>query len=482
MSQQMREFDLNIEQVLEHWTVVFALREIIANALDEHALTKTREPQIIKDDSGSWHIRDFGRGLKYEHFTQNENQEKLDNPEKVIGKFGVGLKDALATFNRHDIHVLIQSRFGDITIGKANKHGFEDISTLHALIQPPSVSDIVGSDFILQGIKDEQMAEAKDLFLKYSGDEVLETTKYGMVLKNVKNRAARIYVNGLSVAEEENFLFSYNITSTTTSLRKALNRERSHVGRSAYTDRVKSLLLACSSSNVANTLTNDLQNFETGRSHDELQWVDVQLHACRILNSNEDVIFLTSEQLLNGGSLVTSARNDGHRIVVIPETIANRLQSIKDIEGNTIRNLDEYRQEYNDNFHFQFVPYEQLSIQEKSIYQFTDQIIALTGYSKSHVNEILISETMAINQSSVETLGLWVPNEKRTIIKRSQLKSLSQYAGTLLHELAHAITGADDFSLTFENGLTDLLGKIVESSLQTKSKTGFLSKLLSIKK
>ena len=31
-----------------------------------------------------------GRGLKYEHLTQNENQEKLKNPTKVIGKFGVG--------------------------------------------------------------------------------------------------------------------------------------------------------------------------------------------------------------------------------------------------------------------------------------------------------------------------------------------------------------------------------------------------------
>ena len=34
-------FDLNIEKVLEHWTVAFAIRELIANALDEQALTGT---------------------------------------------------------------------------------------------------------------------------------------------------------------------------------------------------------------------------------------------------------------------------------------------------------------------------------------------------------------------------------------------------------------------------------------------------------
>ena len=42
----MREFDLNIERVLENWTVAHALREVIANALDEQALTETRDPEI----------------------------------------------------------------------------------------------------------------------------------------------------------------------------------------------------------------------------------------------------------------------------------------------------------------------------------------------------------------------------------------------------------------------------------------------------
>ena len=89
----IRKFDLNIEEVLEDWEVYHAVREIIANALDEHALTKTKEIEI-KNENGDYIIRDFGRGLRYEHLTQNENKEKLSHPELVIGKFGVGLKDA----------------------------------------------------------------------------------------------------------------------------------------------------------------------------------------------------------------------------------------------------------------------------------------------------------------------------------------------------------------------------------------------------
>jgi DNA gyrase/topoisomerase IV subunit B len=92
-----KKFDLNIEKVLEDWEVFHALREIIANALDETILAGTKKDiYIYKDEFGDWHIRDFGRGLKYIHLTQKENDEKV-NSSQIIGKFGVGLKDALAT-------------------------------------------------------------------------------------------------------------------------------------------------------------------------------------------------------------------------------------------------------------------------------------------------------------------------------------------------------------------------------------------------
>lgn len=86
-----REFDLNIEKVLENWSVAHAVREIIANALDEQILTDTQEIKIYKDEENNWHIRDYGRGLKYIHLTQNENEEKLSHP-RLIGKIWCGLE------------------------------------------------------------------------------------------------------------------------------------------------------------------------------------------------------------------------------------------------------------------------------------------------------------------------------------------------------------------------------------------------------
>lgn len=226
-----KPFDLNIEKILEDWEIYHAIREVIANAIDEQQLTGTSEIQITKDRDGNWHIRDFGRGLKYEHLTQKENAEKQLNPN-IIGKFGIGLKDALATFDRHNVTVLIKSKYGDITLGRLKKHGFEDIKTLHAYILPPSYRDIAGTEFILKGISDKDIEKAKDLFLKFSGELTLENTRYGHVLRK-KTETGRIYINGVKVAEEENFLFSYNITALSEAIKKALNRERSNVGRTA---------------------------------------------------------------------------------------------------------------------------------------------------------------------------------------------------------------------------------------------------------
>ncbi len=58
-----------MEKVLEHWPVAVGLREFIANALDEQVLTGTAEPTITRGKGGEWSIRDFGRGLRYEHLT-----------------------------------------------------------------------------------------------------------------------------------------------------------------------------------------------------------------------------------------------------------------------------------------------------------------------------------------------------------------------------------------------------------------------------
>jgi hypothetical protein len=463
-----REFDLNIERVLEHWTVAHAVRELIANALDEAALTDTDEPVIAKDEAGRWHIRDVGRGVRYEHLTQNENVEKLTNADKVVGKFGVGLKDALATLDRHDVGVRIVSRHGSITTARTHKHGFDDITTLHAVIEPPADPAMRGTDVILDGVDDAAVAEAKGLFRRYAGDRELESTPFGWVLERPAGGAARIYVNGLRVAEEQRYLFSYDITSPTKALRTALNRERTNVGRTAYTDRVKSILLAASSPDVANALADDLSRFASGTWHDETQLVDVGVHACQVLNALDRVVFLTPDELSAAREVVDRAEGDGFRVIVVPTRIRAKLKGLTDINGDPIVDLGRFREQWNESFAFTFVGPNQLSDDERAVYERTDDILALRGGRPARVREVAISSTMRLGApGSAEALGVWEPAASRIVIKREQLASLERYAGTLLHEVAHAVSGTPDVSAGFEEALTGELGGVARQALES---------------
>ncbi len=460
-----KPFDLNIEKILEDWEVHHGLREVIANALDEQLLTNTKDIEITEDSSGNWHIRDYGRGLRHDHLTQNENAEKLSNPN-MIGKFGIGLKDALATFDRHDVKVFIRSKHGDITLGRVQKHGFEDVKTLHAYISPPSDPKFTGTEFIFHGVTREDVEKAKDLFLKFSGEASIEGAKYGDVLRK-KGKNGRIYINGVKVAEEENFLFSYNIISITEAIKRALNRERSNVGRSAYSERIRAILLSCSGKEVAQALTDDLKNFDAGTTHDELKWMDVQEHAVKILNSLEKVVFLTPNQMITETMMVDEARAAHYKIVTIPENLRERIHGSVDVAGNPIRDLGQFVTEYHESFQFKFVNPRELKESERKVFDKTDEILRLIGGKPRIVKEIKVSETMRKKLGSfVEDDGLWEAGSGRIIVKRSALRSLDKYAGTLLHEASHALSGADDVTRDFELKLTDVTGTVASAALE----------------
>ncbi len=365
--------------------------------------------------------------------------------------------------------VVINSKFGEITLGRAEKHGFEDIRTLHAYVSPkPSDPNFTGTEFILQGATDGDIEKAKDLFLKFSGETSIEKTKYGEVLEK-KSKNVRIYVNGVKVAEEENFLFSYNITLVTEAIRKALNRERSNVGRTAYSERVRSILVSCGSKGIAQALADDLKSYDSGLMHDELKWLDVQEHAVKILNSVEKVVFLTPSQIISETMMVSEAKEAGYKIVTIPENLKERIRSLTDVSGNPIRDLGQFVTEYHESFEFKFVDPNDLNLSEREVFELAEEILKLIGGRPKVVKEIRISETMRKNLGSfVEDDGLWEPTEGRIIVKRSVLNHLDSFAGTLLHEVSHALSGADDVSRDFELELTKVTGFVASEALKHK--------------
>ncbi|MFI8619224.1 hypothetical protein ACIGHN_27375 [Acidovorax sp. NPDC077693] len=453
-----KSFDLNIEQILENWEVRHGIREVIANALDEQILTGTA-PVLIEKRGSVWFVKDGGRGIRYTHLTQNENQEKLDSPF-VIGRFGIGLKDALATFERHGVKALIRSRFGTISTHKSAKHGFGDILTLHAIIEDPLDPTFVGTEFEIKGVEDKEMEAAKALFLKFSDEELLATTRFGQIISRSSGPGA-IYINGVKVAEEANFLFSYNITLLSAAIKKAINRERSHVGRTAYSDSVKKILLASTNGEVARKLAEDISRFQLGEMHDELAWIDVQEHAVRILNAQEKVLMVTAYEAMSFPDLIDQARQSGNTILTIPENLRAKIADSVDLEGNRMVDLTQFTETYNDSFSFDFVEVETLGSQERKILETTTFVIEAFGGRPAKVAAIKISNTMRPDlMSSSQTLGCWDPSTSSIVIWRPQLNSFEEFSSVLIHELVHAKTGFSDVTRDFENALTTTIGDL----------------------
>lgn len=464
-----KEFDLNMEEeLLEAWEASDGIRELLANALDEAALSATEEPDIYQDDQGRWHIRDYGRGLAHQDLTQGEDDEKLKNPDKVIGKFGVGLKDALAVLYRQDVNVTVHSPYISFTVEQASKAGFDDVETLHAVIRQTEHPNLNGTEIILDGCTEEDIERAKQNFLNYTDATLLEETRFGEVYEP-SDDSASIYVTGLKVATEEDFLFSYNITNTTKKIRDALNRERSNVGRTAYTSRVKKILQACESEEVAERLVDDLERVQKGTNHDELSWKPVQVHAARVLNAQSEVMFVTAEEQGMMKDLLERARGDGKRVVTVPDSTREELSSTSDIEGGEIRDVEVFRNEWQESFEFDWVEESDLDQREMEIWELKDEVLTLVGVD-DRIDEVRISETMRSLDDGWKAAGLWEPENQRIIIKRDAMVSKSRFVGLLLHEAAHAKNNATDQTREFEGDLTDFLGITGTAAIEGKDR------------
>ncbi|MFN7614161.1 MAG: ATP-binding protein, partial [Phycisphaerae bacterium] len=352
-----------------NWEVEHALREIIANAIDEQLISSTREIEIVRDAKGAWHVRDFGRGLRIEHFTLNENQEKLKSIQGVIGKFGVGLKDALATFHRRGIGVQIRSRFGTFRLKQEHKHGFQNIQTLHVEYDDNG-TDFEGTDFVFSGVTDVDVSRAKSLFLRFAGEELLETNPYGQILK--RNAAsARVYILGVLAAEEPNFLFSYNLTNLTETMKKRLNRERLHVGRTTYADRVRAILKSSAAESVKIALVNEVQNRAIGQSCDEMGWIEISQKALTLMHERRNVAYLTERELHTSPGMLDAAKRDGYQVVVITDHQKAKLTEQAMAGGTQVRTLDAFGQQYNASFDDTFVGLAELTQVERSVFERT---------------------------------------------------------------------------------------------------------------
>jgi hypothetical protein len=191
----------------------------------------------------------------------------------------------------------------------------------------------------------------------------------------------------------------------------------------------------------------------------------VAVHACRVLQTTDDVVFVTPRQI--GTAAVAYARDDGYRPIIVPEDIAKALRSVTDLDGRPMFDLRAFQEEWNESFTFTFVESDELSVPERAILELLEPLLALADIDPADhgVSEIRISETMRLGEGDAQVVGVWDPGAGQIVIRRDQLETPEAFCGTVLHELEHAISGAGDVTFAFEDALTGRLGTLANRSL-----------------
>ena len=155
------------------------------------------------------------------------------------------------------------------------------------------------------------------------------------------------------------------------------------------------------------------------------------LHACRVLQTNEKVLFVTAWQMAGDTAQLRYARDDGYRNVVVPEDIARSLGGLTDLNGRPLVDLDRYRNEWNDRLSFTFIEASAMTSAEQGAFGRTREIVALADVDLARrKTAVLISETMRLNETGNPVLGVWEAAERRIVIRRGQLSGLALYAAT----------------------------------------------------
>lgn len=194
------------------WTMVSALRELLANMID----TKTDYTFYYDDNKGYGVIEDKGTGLPLRAFVFGGTSKS--NDLSSIGQYGEGLKMALLTALRNDKKISIQTMGYGVEI--ESKYSNEYESSLMVLSFNDNSREL-GTHIRVECTK-EEWDDAIDLFLQFK--EGYQKLDNGLYLPG-----GFISILGVKTEEKPNLRFSYDLDDKTLT-----NRDRNAIKAKAF--------------------------------------------------------------------------------------------------------------------------------------------------------------------------------------------------------------------------------------------------------
>lgn len=336
---EIDSIDLNIgETYLTDWSVGMALRELIANAIDE---TSDREINTEKLSDLKWKIENKGSEIQPENFLIKEGIKA--NEKGKIGKFGIGLKDSIAVLMSNGIIVkVITSEYVFHAIYNVKSKIVKEKS-INIKVNK-SNSKFVGTQVVLENCEDIYMDEAKEYFLKYRGEySKVSETRYGDILiESNKKYNGTIYFNGMKIASENTFLYSYNIKLEDEELKKGISRERNQVSKDVYMSSVKRIIKLLENKKDKDTLNEYFKKIYRSRDGSltgELIYKEVQIRIFKYLAYNKinAIIFPVNKSSSMIALYRGVSKNPTHKIIVLNDKYYKYVEDCLElVESNMI--------------------------------------------------------------------------------------------------------------------------------------------------
>ena len=176
---------------------------------------------------------------------------------------------------------------------EAHKHNFDAITTLHVEHEPATMRAAPTSSCEAPVLWTSMRPRRSSFVLAtraVSRPRVRGDPPRGEALR--ASTSPGVFAN-----EEPNFLFSYNVTSLTTAMKKRLNRERLNVGRTTYAERVKVILRSAQWMRCYEALADQVGARARGEQCDEMQWTEIAHRALNLFHERERVAFVTEQRL-----------------------------------------------------------------------------------------------------------------------------------------------------------------------------------------
>ena len=449
-------FDLNIQNILNDWTVSDAIREIIANAIDEAILTNTNQPMISYDQNNKiLVISDFGRGISIEKFTQNENSEKT-NCNQMIGKFGIGLKDAIAVLFNNNKKIIFNSPYGSFKPILLNKVGInQEIQTIHITYNPIKKIEI-GTTVIIENIDENEYLFAIDNFLIYSKRDLIFKCDNGEIFN--RNISSEIFLNGMKISNDGDFLFSYNITNPNAKLRSSINRERKMLSRDAYRNSIISLLqktiINKANLEIGIWISNYIINNHNNTKNNEWSYIDIKK---LVVSHTTKKVLLGCKMFKTNPAYETYAINDGYSIIWIG---INDYNSFLDDSEYKVYTLDYWGNKYVSDYKAVIIDINDLEEFEKSNWLWAKDKLELISQKWPEFKYVYSKFKLLIIDKHPNALGITSMNKIEIV--RMVLKNKRVLFNTLIHEYCHAISNSPDASIKFEATLTEAFSYILD--------------------